>query len=74
MTANIKLDEAVTLDVNDRFTIRVKHEPEGYVVDFWKGDTLIDTAVLWNDDLDDVEASSSGEYEEESYEDYRRED
>lgn len=73
MTANIKIDEAVEMNVNDRFTVRVKHEPEGYVVDFWKGETLIDTAVIWDDDLDDIEASENGEYEEDTYDDYRRE-
>ena len=73
MTANIKTGEAVELNVNDRFTVRVKQEPEGYVVDFWKGETLIDTAVLWNDVLDDIEASENGEYDEDTYEDYRME-
>jgi len=55
--ANMKVGQYVSLVIDGKFTVQVKKEKEGYVVDVLsednsRDDDVIETMTIWNDDLE----------------------
>lgn len=55
--ANMKVGQYASLIIDRKFTVQVKKEKEGYVIDVLsednsKDDDVIETMTIWNDELE----------------------